>query len=116
VVWGDREHSANLAYLTGFDPRFEEAVLILDTAGQRAPRLLVGNECLGYAPDPAIGITVELWQELSLMGQPRDRSRSLRDILAGDGVRDGSRVGCIGWKTYSTSLIGGESASPIDLP
>ena len=22
VVWGDREHSANLAYLTGFDPRF----------------------------------------------------------------------------------------------
>ena len=27
VVWGDREHSANIAYLTGFDPRFEEAVL-----------------------------------------------------------------------------------------
>ena len=59
VVWGDREHSANLAYLTGFDPRFEEAMLILDTAGQHAPRLLVGNECLGYAPDPAIGIEVE---------------------------------------------------------
>ena len=29
VVWGDREHSANIAYLTGFDPRFEEAVLIV---------------------------------------------------------------------------------------
>ena len=29
VVWADREHSANLAYLTGFDPRFEEAVLIV---------------------------------------------------------------------------------------
>lgn len=116
VVWGDREHSANLAYLTGFDPRFEEAMLILDSAGQRAPRLLVGNECLGYSPDPAIGITVELWQDLSLMGQPRDRSRSLRDILSGDGVRDGSRVGCVGWKTYSSTLIGGGSASPIDLP
>ena len=25
VVYADREHSANLAYLTGFDPRFEEA-------------------------------------------------------------------------------------------
>ena len=25
VVWADREHSANLAYLSGFDPRFEEA-------------------------------------------------------------------------------------------
>ncbi len=23
VVYADREHSANLAYLTGFDPRFE---------------------------------------------------------------------------------------------
>ncbi|MFH0751642.1 MAG: hypothetical protein V2B17_07380, partial [Chloroflexota bacterium] len=25
VVYADREHSASLAYLTGFDPRFEEA-------------------------------------------------------------------------------------------
>ena len=31
VVWADREHSANLAYLSGFDPRFEEAVLIVGT-------------------------------------------------------------------------------------
>ena len=29
VVYADREHLANLAYLTGFDPRFEEALLIL---------------------------------------------------------------------------------------
>ncbi len=34
-IWADREHSANLAYLTGFDPRFEEAVLIV--AGERRP-------------------------------------------------------------------------------
>ena len=27
VVYADREHSANLSYLTGFDPRFEEAIL-----------------------------------------------------------------------------------------
>ena len=33
VVWGDREHSANIAYLTGFDPRFEEAVLIVGPDG-----------------------------------------------------------------------------------
>ena len=26
VVYADREHSANLSYLTGFDPRFEEAL------------------------------------------------------------------------------------------
>ena len=39
VVYADREHSANLSFLTGFDPRFEEAVLLLDARGHR--RLLV---------------------------------------------------------------------------
>ena len=29
VVYGDREHFANLTYLTGFDPRFEESLLIV---------------------------------------------------------------------------------------
>ena len=30
VVYGDREHSANIAYLTGYDPRFEGALLVRD--------------------------------------------------------------------------------------
>ena len=30
VVYADREHSANLAYLTGYDARFEEALLIFN--------------------------------------------------------------------------------------
>ena len=29
IVYADREHFANMAYLTGFDPRFDEALLIL---------------------------------------------------------------------------------------
>jgi Xaa-Pro aminopeptidase len=45
VVYADREHSANLAWLTGFDPRFEEAVLIVAPVGE--PLILVGNECYG---------------------------------------------------------------------
>src|SRR4051812_3343543 len=68
VVYGDREHSANLAFLTGVEPRFEEALLVLDARGGRA--LLVGNECLGYAPDPALGIAIALFQDFSLLGQP----------------------------------------------
>ena len=47
VVWADREHSANLAYLSGFDPRFEEAVLVVGASGD--PAVLVGNECAGMA-------------------------------------------------------------------
>ena len=46
VVYGDREHFANLAYLTGFDPRFEEAVLIVGP--DSIPLLVVGNECEAY--------------------------------------------------------------------
>lgn len=42
VVYADREHYANLSYLTGFDPRFEEALLLLDKNGKR--KLLVGNK------------------------------------------------------------------------
>ena len=30
IVYGDREHFANLTYLTGYDPRFEEALLVVD--------------------------------------------------------------------------------------
>src|SRR5713101_4514518 len=46
LVYADREHFANMAYLTGFDPRFEEALLIL--APDRMPTLLVGNEDMTY--------------------------------------------------------------------
>ena len=34
VLYADREHSASIAWLTGFDPRFEEAILILGAAGK----------------------------------------------------------------------------------
>jgi hypothetical protein len=105
VVYGDREHSANLAYLTGFDPRFEEAILVL-ARGDR-PLLLVGNECMGYLPDKGLGLRVEMFQELSLMGQPRDRSRPLRAILAGAGIGKGRRVGCAGWKHFGGPLLAG---------
>jgi creatinase/prolidase-like protein len=46
VIYGDREHFANLAYLTGFDPRFEESLLIVGRTG--SPLILVGNECEAY--------------------------------------------------------------------
>ena len=48
VIYGDREHSANLLWCCGFDPRFEEALLILECEG--VPLLLTGNECAAYLP------------------------------------------------------------------
>jgi hypothetical protein len=99
VVYADREHSANLSHLTGFDPRFEEAVLILGLSGE--PLLLVGNECQGLAVAAPLSMRVELFQDLSLPGQPRDRSRQLADILASAGIGPGARVGVAGWKPFA---------------
>jgi Xaa-Pro aminopeptidase len=98
IVYADREHSANLAYLTGFDPRFEEAVLVVGPAD--APAVLVGNECYGLAGAAPLEMRRHLFQELSLPSQPRDRSKPLAEILGDEGIGSGSRVGVIGWKTY----------------
>jgi hypothetical protein len=99
VVCADREHSANLAYLSGFDPRFEEAVLVI--GGEDQPAILVGNECFGLAGAAPLAMRRHLFQDLSLPSQPRDRSRPLAEILGDEGIGSGSRVGVVGWKTYA---------------
>jgi Xaa-Pro aminopeptidase len=100
VVYADREHSANLSYLSGFDPRFEEAVLVL--GDEPDPAILVGNECWGLAGAAPLPMRRHRFQDLSLPSQPRDRSQPLREILADEGVGPGSRVGVVGWKTYGS--------------
>lgn len=96
IVYADREHSANLAYLTGFDPRFEEAALIVGR--EDVPLLITGNECVAMAEAAPVDLRVELYQTFSLPGQPRDRSRELTSILDGEGIGSGGRVGTLGWK------------------
>ena len=107
VVWADREHSANVAYLTGFDPRFEEAVLVVGGGGD--PALLVGNECFASAEAAPLPLRCLRFQDLSLPAQPRDSSRPLTEILGAEGITVGTRVGVVGWKTYA-------SRDSIDAP
>jgi hypothetical protein len=107
VVYADREHSANISYLTGFDPRFEEAILVVGSDDE--PAILVGNECWGMAGAAPVAMRRHLLQDLSLPSQPRDRSKPLGDILADEGITAGSRVGVVGWKIF------GDGVS-IDLP
>ncbi|HAP82106.1 MAG TPA: Xaa-Pro aminopeptidase, partial [Enterobacteriaceae bacterium] len=47
VVYADKEHGANFEYLTGFIPRFEEALLVLHSDGEAV--LVLGNENLKLA-------------------------------------------------------------------
>ena len=100
VIYADREHSANLSWLSGFDPRFEEALLIV--GDERDPAILVGNECWGTAGAAPLPMRRHRFQDLSLPSQPRDRSRPLGEILGEEGTGPGSRVGVIGWKTYAS--------------
>ncbi|MBI3733646.1 MAG: aminopeptidase P family N-terminal domain-containing protein [Chloroflexi bacterium] len=98
IIYGDREHFANLAYLTGYDPRFEESVGVLPREGK--PTLVVGNEGVGYAALSPLDVTVALYQTFSLPGQPRDRLAPLWKLLRKAGVKPGARVGLVGWKHF----------------
>jgi Creatinase/Prolidase N-terminal domain len=114
VVYADREHFANLSYLTGYDPRFEESLLIL-VPGQ-APVLLVGNEGVSYATVVPPGVEVVLYQSFSLVSQDRSVSPRLSVILRKAGLGEGvRRVGIAGWKWFS-SVEADQPSTWVDAP
>ena len=119
VVYGDREHFANLHWLTGFDPRFEEAVLVVtpDSA-----LLIAGNECYPYtAISPLVqggDIDTAHCASLSLMSQPRGTAR-LADILGaalpGGLDQPNAKIGVIGWKWFGADEVA-DPATALDVP
>jgi len=97
VVYADREHQANIAFLTGFEPRFEEALLLLGRKGERI--VLAGNECRDYTPIAGLpNIRTVLAQSLSLMGQDRTKSPNLAAVMRECGLANGQTIGLVGWK------------------
>lgn len=100
LIYADREHAANLMWLTGFSPRFEEA-LWMQVAG-RTPTLLLGNENFGFAPGAVkLEARFGLYQPFSLADQPRERVVKLETLLQDAGLAREMRVGLIGWKPMS---------------
>lgn len=112
AVYGDREHSANLQFLCGFDPRFEEALLLLGPDRRRV--LLVGNEGLDYARRTSPDVEIGLCQSLSLLGQARADAPRLDDVLRHIGLTQGV-VGVVGWK-YLTPAETDEPDEPAFVP
>ncbi|HHW49463.1 MAG TPA: M24 family metallopeptidase [Clostridiaceae bacterium] len=117
VVYGDREHFANLAYLSGMDPRFEEALLIMSSTG--IPLIVVGIECYDYlhaSPLYKLGkLRSECYRTFSLMNMPREGSRFIEEIFRSEGIGKSSKVGCAGWKYYSEAELP-DSLHAIDMP
>src|SRR5215213_6004113 len=113
AVYGDREHSANLLFLTGFDPRFEEALLLLGPSKQRV--LLVGNEGVVHAEVAGLPLQSELFQGFSLMGQPRESTPHLDRVLGAVGLDAADQVGIFGWK-YLTEVESDAPSRPAWVP
>lgn len=104
LVYGDREHYANFEYLSGFDLRFEEGLLVLSVAGEAC--YILGNECLPLAATTRIPARAELYQGFSLPSQPIDMLHPLSDILGNCGLKKGCRTGVIGWKLMAPRYAG----------
>ncbi len=98
AVYADREHAANLAYLTGIDPRFEEALLIV--APKSDPILITGPENQGYAAISPLDLDLRLYPPFGLLGQDRSRTPPLADLLTEAGLTQDMTVGLAGWKYF----------------
>ena len=114
VVYADREHFGNIVFLTGFEPRFEEAFLLLGPGGKRV--LITGNESESYAPVAVLpGLTVLRAQSLSLMAQDRTHEPRLIDRIGDAGIKAGDSVGLVGWK-YLEPEEDDEAATAFYVP
>lgn len=110
IVYADREHLANIAFLTGFEPRFEEALLVLGKGGKRA--LVVGNESQSYAPLAGLpGLELFLCQSMSLMGQDRSEKPNLEAVLRDIGLKTGDSLALAGWKYLAADEWSGAFAT-----
>jgi Xaa-Pro aminopeptidase len=113
VVYGDREHFGNIQWLTNYDPRFEETLLVVLPKG--TPVLFVGNEGMGYSRIARLDVDRRLFQPLSLLGQPRDKVKPLDGLLRNAGLGGCRRIGAAGWKYFSESEYA-DHETVTDLP
>lgn len=100
VIYADLEHGHNFAFLTGFLPRFEEAVLVLNRSGNHY--MLMGNENLNKVSSARIKATAIHVPYFSLPNQPMDGEEALADILKAAEIAAGKRVGIVGWKNFTS--------------
>ena len=91
IIYGDREHFANIEYFTGYDPRFEEALLIIDKEGKIT--IIVGNEGWSYSFKIPYEINRILYQNFSLQGQPREKLKPLSKVLSEVGLSSSTKIG-----------------------
>ena len=112
LVYGDREHGANYAYLTGFETRFEESVLVLHRDGRCY--LMLGNENLKMCKYSFIQATAVHVPHFSLPHQPMETDKTIDELFEEAGIRDGMKLGIAGWKLFTSKLE--DNKTLFDIP
>ena len=112
AVYADREHGANFSYLTGFEPRFEEAMLIVHRDGTAF--LLLGNESMKMEQYSRIKAKAIHTPYFSLPNQPMEGERDLKEVLEQAGITSGKKVGLAGWKMFTSRTEDNEQL--FDVP
>lgn len=112
VIYADKEHGSNFEYLTGFIPRFEEGLQILNQDGSST--LVLGNENYNkvkFSRVESKGVHCPLF---SLPNQPMGGFRPLAHYLRQVDVDTSQKVGIVGWKLLSNDF--NDLHQTFDLP
>lgn len=112
IIYADKEHGGNFEYLTGFIPRFEEGLLLLDKSGDCT--VILGNENLKLARFSRVPVSLMHSPFFSLPNQPMDNEAPLETIFKNASLNARKKVGLAGWKMFTPAA--GNGRDYIDLP
>lgn len=112
VIYADLEHGSQFEYLTGFRPRFEEALLILYRDGYG--ELVLGNENLNKASKSRIACAAVHMPCFSLPDQPDYGVDDIFSVLQKTRLQTSKKIGLVGWKLFSKKLRNAKKL--YDLP
>ncbi|HLR88441.1 MAG TPA: M24 family metallopeptidase [Atopostipes sp.] len=111
IIYADKEHGGSFEYLTGFIPRFEEALQILNVDGTST--LILGNENYNktkYSLVDSEGILCPLF---SLPNQPMGNFKPVDFYLEQAAIDQTEKVGLVDWKLLSNDFLDFHSDSAI---
>ena len=102
ILYGDREHFANIEYFTKYDCRFEEGLFIESSDGKSW--LVVGNEGGSYSDIVPFDKKTLYYGNFSLQGQPHNPPKTMSGIFREVGISEQSKVGLAGYKYHSDGM------------
>src|SRR5699024_9769026 len=102
IIYADKEHGGSFEYLTGFIPRFEEALQILNVDGTST--LILGNENYNKTKHALVESYWILSPIFSLPNQPMWNFRPVEFYLGQAEIDQTKKVGLVDWKLLSNDF------------